>query len=211
MSAPGRTVISTRPSRGWRIAFGVLTVIAGVLILVWPGAAVLTVAIILGIHLIIAGVLRAVTALTRDIDSGRTRALYLILGLLLVAAGTLCLVLPFPAAALLVLLFGLSWVVNGVIELIHGFTGGGGWTIASGAVSLAAGIAVLAYPAPGILALAWLFGLALIAIGLTVTVGAMITGRRAGTVAQSQSSFPARDAGAARHPKDRDGGIDAAS
>jgi uncharacterized membrane protein HdeD (DUF308 family) len=210
MSAAARTVVSTRPSRGWRIAFGVLTVIAGALILAWPGAAVVTVAIILGIHLIVAGVLRAVTALTRHADSGRTRALYLILGLLLVAAGTLCLVVPFPAAAFLVLLFGLSWVVNGVIELIHGFTGGGGWTIVSGAVSLAAGIVVLAYPASGAIALAWLFGLALIAIGLTVTIGAMVGRRRTGTVAQSASSFPARDAGDGRHPKDQGGGIDAA-
>jgi uncharacterized membrane protein HdeD (DUF308 family) len=152
-----------------------------------------------------------VTALTRHIDSGRTRALYLILGLFLVAAGTWCLVLPFPAAAFLVLLFGLSWVVNGVIELIHGFTGGGGWTIASGAVSLVAGIVVLAYPAPGVLALAWLFGLALIAIGLTVTIGAMATGRRTRTVAPPGSSPPVSDAGAGRRPEDRNGGVDAAT
>lgn len=211
MSAAARTVISTRPSVGWRIAFGVLTVLAGVLVLVWPGAAVVTVAVILGIHLIVAGVIRTVTALTRHIDSGRTRALYLILGLFLVAAGTWCLVLPFPTAAFLVLLFGLSWVVNGVFELIHGFTGGGGWTIASGAVSLVAGIVVLAYPAPGVLALAWLFGLALIAIGLTVTIGAIATGRRTRTVAPPGSSPPVSDAGAARRPEDRNGGVDAAT
>ena len=179
MSAAARTVITTRPSQGWTIAFGALTVIAGVLVLVWPGAALVTVSIILGIHLIIAGIIRTVTALTRDIDSGLVRALYLILGLLLVIAGIVCLVRPFHAATFLVLLFGLSWAVNGVIELFHGFTGGGGWTIAAGAVSLVAGIAVLAYPRSGVLAIAWLFGLALIAIGLTVAIGAMMTGQRA--------------------------------
>lgn len=174
-----RTVISARPSRGSRIGFGVVTVVAGVLILVWPGAAVLTVAVILGIHLIVAGIYRAVTALTRDIDSGVLRALYVMLGLLLIVVGILCLRAPFHAAGILVLLFGLSWIVSGVIELFHGLGGGGGWTIASGLISLLAGVVVLAYPAPSAVAMVWLCGIALIVIGATAAVGAMISGREA--------------------------------
>jgi uncharacterized membrane protein HdeD (DUF308 family) len=175
------TVISTRPSRGWRIGFGLVTVVAGVLILAWPGAAVLTVAVILGIHLIVAGIYRAVTALTRDID-GTLRALYLLLGLLLIVVGILCLRSPFRATAVLVLLFGLSWIANGVIELFHGVNGGGGWTIASGVVSLLAGVVVLVYPAPSVLAMVWLFGIALIVIGATATVEAMISRRSTRTI-----------------------------
>jgi uncharacterized membrane protein HdeD (DUF308 family) len=149
-----------------------------VLILVWPDAAVVTVAIIVGIHLIVAGIVRAVTAVTRDAGNAALRALYLVLGLLLVAAGLLCLRSPFHATALLVVLFGLSWLVNGGIELFHGLTGGGGWTAVSGAVSLAAGVVVLAYPAPSARAMVWLFGLALVAIGLTIVVAAVAGGVR---------------------------------
>jgi uncharacterized membrane protein HdeD (DUF308 family) len=167
-----RTVISAAPSRGWRIGFGLVTVVAGVLILVWPKAAILTVAVILGIHLIIAGSYRTVTALTRDIDSGMLRALYLLLGLLLAVLGILCLRAPFHATAILVLLFGLSWIANGVIEIFHGANGGGVWTIASGVISLLAGIVVLAFPTPSALAMVWLFGVALIAIGAAVTLSA---------------------------------------
>jgi uncharacterized membrane protein HdeD (DUF308 family) len=75
-----------------------------------------------------------------------------------------------------VLLFGLSWIAGGVTETFHGVNGGGGWTIASGLVSLLAGIVVLVYPAPSVLVMVWLFGLALIAIGTTVAVGAIFSG-----------------------------------
>jgi uncharacterized membrane protein HdeD (DUF308 family) len=200
MSAAARTVISAGPSRGWKIAFGVLTVICGVLILVWPGAAVLTVAVILGIQLIVAGVVRTVTAFTADVDRALVRVLYVLLGLVLIGVGVAFLAAPLGAAAFLVLLFGLSWILNGVIELFHGFTGGGGWTIAAGAVSLIAGVAVLTYPASGVLAAAWLLGLALIAIGLTVGIGALV-----------RNSSAAREAAGGRRPEDRKGGVDAAT
>ncbi len=195
--AADRTVISTSPSRGWRIGFGLVTVVAGVLILVWPGAAVLTVAIILGIHLIVAGIYRTVTALTHDIDNGALRTLYLLLGLLLIVVGILCLRSPFRATAVLVLLFGLSWIVNGVIELFHGVNGGGGWTIASGLVSLLAGIVVLVYPAPSVLATVWLFGIALIAIGATVTVGTIVSWRSTRNSRRTARAHPARVPGPA--------------
>jgi uncharacterized membrane protein HdeD (DUF308 family) len=177
-SAGATVVISGRPSRVWRIGLGVVTVATGVLILGWPDAAVVTVAIIVGIHLIVAGVVRAVTAVTRDGGNAAVRALYLVLGLLLLVVGLLCLRSPFHATALLVVLFGISWVVSGGVELFHGVTGGGGWTAVSGAVSLAAGVVVLAFPAPSARAMVWLFGLALVVIGLTVFVAAVADGSR---------------------------------
>ena len=173
-----RTVFSGKASRGWRVGFGLVTAIAGVLIIAWPEIALVTVAVILGLHLIVAGIVRMVTAITRDIDTGTMRTLYLLLGLLLLVVGILCLRSPFRAAAALMLLFGLSWIVNGVIELFHGLTGGGGWTIVSGVVSLAAGIVVLAYPTPSIRTMVWLFGIALIAIGLVTTVEAVVARSR---------------------------------
>lgn len=185
-------VISTKPSRGWWIGFGLVAAVAGICILVWPRAAVVTVAIIVGLHLIIAGIIRMVTAVTRDIESGSLRALYLFLGLLLLIVGILCLRAPFHAAAVLVLLFGVSWIVNGVIEMFDGFTGGGGWVIISGAVSLVAGIVVLAYPAPSARALVWLFGISLIAIGLVTTIGAIMSRSR------PQRSFAAGEAAGSR-------------
>lgn len=169
-------MFADRPSRAWRIVLGVLTVVAGMLVLGWPGAAVVTVAVILGIQLITFGIVRVVTAFTGA--TGVPRVLFVLVGALLVVGGVLCLLSPFQAVASLVVLFGLCWVVNGVVELVHGFAGGGGWAIVSGAVSVLAGIAVLAYPAPSGRVLVWLFGVALIAIGVSLFLSAVFGDRR---------------------------------
>jgi uncharacterized membrane protein HdeD (DUF308 family) len=79
--------------------------------------------------------------------------------------------------AVLVLLFGLSCVVSGALELFHGFTGGGGWAIASGIVGILVGIVVLSYPVSSVATLVWLFGIALVVIGLTSVIGAFTPSR----------------------------------
>jgi len=159
-------------SRGVRIALGVVTAVAGVLILAWPGGTLLAVAVLLGIQLIIGGIFRAVTAFTFDTDSVAARILFLLLGVLLVVLGILCLRSPLHTIALLVLLFGLSSIVSGALELFHGVTGGGGWAIASGVVSILVGIVVLSYPVGSVATMTWLFGIALLVMGLTVIIGA---------------------------------------
>lgn len=164
-------------SRGLRITLGVVTALAGALILAWPGGTLLAVAVLLGIQLIIAGIVRAVTAFTYDADSVGGRILFLLLGVLLIIAGILCLRAPLQTIALLVLLFGLSSIVTGALELFHGATGGGGWAIAGGIVSIIVGIVVLAYPVGSVNTMIWLFGLSLLVVGLTGIVGAFAPSR----------------------------------
>jgi uncharacterized membrane protein HdeD (DUF308 family) len=164
-------------SRWLRIAFGVVTAIAGVLILAWPGGTLVAVAVLLGIQLIVGGVFRAITAFTFPADGVAARILFLLLGILLVILGILCLRSPLQTIAVLVLLFGLSCVVSGAMELFHGFAGGGGWAIASGIVGILVGIVVLSYPVSSVATLIWLLGIALVVIGLTSILGAFTLGR----------------------------------
>jgi uncharacterized membrane protein HdeD (DUF308 family) len=51
------------PSRGWTIFSGILSVIAGLILLVWPVISVLTLAILAGIWLIVIGVMQLSIAL----------------------------------------------------------------------------------------------------------------------------------------------------
>jgi uncharacterized membrane protein HdeD (DUF308 family) len=164
-------------SRGLRIALGVVTMVAGALILTWPGGTLLAVAVLLGIQLIVVGIVRAVTAFTFDADSVAGRILFLLLGVLLVIVGILCLRAPLQTIAILVLLFGLSTIVSGVLEFFHGVTGGGGWAITSGIVSILIGIIVLSYPVGSVSTMIWLFGLSLLVVGLTGLVCALTPGR----------------------------------
>ena len=169
-------------SRGLRIALGVVTMVAGALILAWPDGTLLVVAVLLGIQLIVAGIVRAVTAFTFDADSVAGRILFLLLGVLLVIVGILCLRAPLQTIAILVLLFGLATIVSGALEFFHGFTGGGGWAIASGIVSMLIGVIVLSYPVGSVRTMIWLFGLSLLVVGLTEIVGAFTASRsRAGS------------------------------
>ena len=180
---PVATVLSQ--PRWLRLAFGVVTAVAGVLILAWPGGTLVGVAVLVGLQLIIGGVFRAITAFTFPADGVAARILFLLLGILMVVLGILCLRAPLQTIAVLVLLFGLSCVVGGALELFHGVTGGGGWVIASGVVSILVGIVVLSYPVSSVSTLIWLLGIALVVVGLTVVTGALAPSRRSAAVTPS--------------------------
>ncbi|MFL6141445.1 MAG: HdeD family acid-resistance protein [Labedaea sp.] len=176
-------------SRGWQIGLGVAALAAGLAMLVWPDVTLLAVAVIFGVQLILAGVFRLVTAFFTDGASGAVRALFVLLGALLIIVGILCLRAPFQTVTILLLLAGLSWILNGVIELFHGFTGGGGWSILAGAISLGIGIVVLVYPAPSAITMVWVLGISLVVIGAMELLRAAMSGGRRSPAA---AGFPGR-------------------
>jgi len=186
------TIAAIGRSRGWRLGLGVVTAVAGALILAWPGGALVAVAILVGIELIVTGIFRIVTAFSFGPDGAATRVLFVVLGLLLIIVGVLCLRSPFHTTAILVLLFGISCIFSGVIELFHGFGDGGGAAIASGIVGTLVGIVVLAYPVSSVTTLIWLFGIALLVLGLAAIVGAMYGASR--SRATSRASHTPRPA-----------------
>jgi uncharacterized membrane protein HdeD (DUF308 family) len=50
------------PGRGWVIVAGVLAVIAGAIVVIWPGASILVLAVIAGVYFLFDGVLQIVAA-----------------------------------------------------------------------------------------------------------------------------------------------------
>ena len=70
----------------------------------------------------------------------------------------------------LVVLLGIFWVVNGVIELFTALSHRGmperGWTAALGVLSILAGIVVLIYPGPSLLTLSIVLGIWLLVYGV---------------------------------------------
>jgi uncharacterized membrane protein HdeD (DUF308 family) len=174
----GRMAAMLGQSRWLRLAFGVVTGVAGALILAWPGGTLVAVAVLLGIQLIVGGLFRAVTAFTYPADSVAARILFLLLGVFLVLMGILCLRAPLQTITVLVVLFGMSCIVMGALELFHGFTGGGGWVIASGVVGVVVGILVLFYPVSSVDTLIWLFGIALVVLGVAVVLSTFAPSRR---------------------------------
>jgi uncharacterized membrane protein HdeD (DUF308 family) len=153
----------------WVLAFGIVTIVAGILALVWPGRTIVAMALLFGIQLIAAGIYRFVAALATDEASGGIRVLFAMLGVLSFIVGLYAVRHVQVTVAALALVLGIFWVVNGAIEaftaLAYRDVPRRGWTLAMGALSVVAGVVVLAYPGISLVTLAVVLGIWLVAFG----------------------------------------------
>ncbi|MEE3063025.1 MAG: HdeD family acid-resistance protein [Actinomycetota bacterium] len=150
---------------------GVLTLIVGVLVLAWPGISVLAAAIAFGVYLLITGVAQVVFAFSLHVSAG-SRILLFISG----AASLILAVLAFRhfgqgyAVLLLAIWIGIGFVFRGVATTVSAISDptlpGRGWSIFVGAITLIAGVVVLAYPFASIITLAIVVGIWLAVIGV---------------------------------------------
>lgn len=152
---------------------GILSVILGVLVLRWPGATIVTAAVLFGAYLLVTGVSQVFHAFTLHI-SGGGRALLFISG----AASLVLAVLAFrhlgDAIWLLAIWVGIGFIFRGVAEAASAIsdhdTPGRGWQIAMGIITLIAGVIVLAYPISSLGTLTLVVGIWLIIVGVTEIV-----------------------------------------
>jgi uncharacterized membrane protein HdeD (DUF308 family) len=155
---------------GWVLTFGVITLLAGLLTLAWPGRTILVVAVLFGIQLVVAGIFRFLAALAADDESGGTRALLALLGVLSFIVGLYALRHVLLTIAALALLLGIFWIVNGAVEtfaaLSHRRMQGRGWTIFMGLLSVVAGVVVLVYPGISLATMAVVLGFWLLVYGI---------------------------------------------
>ncbi|ORV48836.1 hypothetical protein AWC05_03860 [Mycobacterium florentinum] len=153
------------------LASGVLTLIVGVLVLAWPGISVLAASIAFGVYLLITGVAQAVFAFSLHVSAG-SRILLFISG----AASLILAVLAFRhfgqgyAVLLLAIWIGIGFIFRGVATTVSAISDptlpGRGWSIFLGAITLIAGIVVLASPLASIITLAIVVGIWLAVIGV---------------------------------------------
>ncbi len=161
---------------GWLLAFGIISVLAGLAAIFWPGGALLAIAIVFGVYLVLGGIFRFVGAFAIPGESGWVRALMAILALLSFAVGLYLLRHPVYTILIVALLLGLYWIVYGVVELFAAIgqreMPGRGWTIASGILSIVAGAIVFFYPDISVVALAIVLGVWLIIYGAILVYSA---------------------------------------
>lgn len=150
---------------GLGMTVGILTIIAGFLALVAPLIAGLSIAIAVGVLLILAGVSRLFLAFR--MGSFGHGLLVFVIGLLTIVAGGYMLGRPGMALATLTIFLAAYFVVEGVFEIIWAFRlrpiKGWGWTLFSGIVALALGIMIWRqFPVSGVWAVGTLVGVSLI-------------------------------------------------
>jgi uncharacterized membrane protein HdeD (DUF308 family) len=159
---------------GWVLAFGIVTLLAGLLAVAWPGRTLVVIAVLFGVQLVAAGIFRFVAAFAADEASGATRVLLALLGVLSFVVGLYAVRHVLVTLAALALLLGIFWVVNGTVEaftaLSHRGMPGRGWTVLVGLLSVLAGIVVLAYPGISLATLAVVLGFWLLVLGVMEVV-----------------------------------------
>ena len=163
----------TRVGRAWwwPAFFGVVSIIAGVLALAWPGPTLLVLAVVFGFELIVWGIYRLVGAITFGDAGGGARTLWAILGVLSLLLGFYSLRHIVITLLSLGLLLGIFWLVDGIGLIVsaveHRGMPGRGLSLLSGVLGAIAGLVLLVWPAISILTLAWLAGLWLLILGVT--------------------------------------------
>jgi uncharacterized membrane protein HdeD (DUF308 family) len=166
---------------GWLLAYGVLTLLAGLFVLAWPGATLLVLAVLFGVQLVISGIFRFVAAFASDDQTGGTRVLLALLGVLSVIIGLWALRHVLLTLLALIVFLGIFWVVSGVIDVFTALTHREmvhrGWAALTGLLSVLAGLIVLVVPGLSLFGLAVVLGVWLLIFG-SMETGAAFRLRR---------------------------------
>src|SRR6266508_3265289 len=132
---------------GWIVALGIIFMIAGVIALGSVVMATVSAIYVIGIMMIMAGVTEIATAFSVK-EWGRF-ALWMLLGLLYVAAGVICFFRPFEAAAIVTLMLGIALMIGVVVRgfLAWSVREAGkpwGWVAVSALITLLLGLIIIA-------------------------------------------------------------------
>ena len=154
---------------GWVFTYGVVTLLAGVFVIAWPGVTLLVLAVLFGVQLIVSGIFRFVAAFASDDQTGGTRVLLALLGVLSVIIGLWALRHVLLTLLALIVFLGIFWVVSGIIDLFTALTHRAmlhrGWAALTGLLSALAGVVVLAAPGLSLYGLAVILGVWLLIFG----------------------------------------------
>jgi uncharacterized membrane protein HdeD (DUF308 family) len=170
------------------LVLGVVSLILGIIVSFHPTGSLNVLAVLLGIQMILFGIFHLVRIFGRD---EQHRIWLGISGLLSVVIGVVLIRHLHVTVALIGLIIGLSWIVQGLAALIgglgDGLREGNGWWLAFGAVSLIAGIVVVAAPVSSLNVMAVLLGIWFIIMGLFEIVAGFLL-RHAAHAAQAAST-----------------------
>jgi uncharacterized membrane protein HdeD (DUF308 family) len=153
----------------------VLSALVGIIVLSWPVATLVVVAVLFGIYFLVRGIVRVAVGIFAPGITGGGRALSIILGVLLIAVGIFALKNPGDSLALLGILIGLSWIIDGIATLVESSNKASrGFAIAAGIISIIAGVVVLFVPIDGVATLTIIGGIFLIVLAVAQALGAVV-------------------------------------
>lgn len=175
---------------------GVIALLTGIVLLVWPGKSLGVITGIFAVYLVIAGLVYIGLGIFSAAKGGWARVGHIVLGLLYIVAG----VIAFTnlretgtfLAFVIVIFIGVSWIIDGVVSLtLLGSDGSRVWTLLFALLSIVAGIIVIVAPLESALIL-WVFlGVSLVVLGIVQIVRAITIGKDAQNLAAATQPDPA--------------------
>jgi uncharacterized membrane protein HdeD (DUF308 family) len=155
------------PSWGWwlLVLIGVVSVVAGGILVAKPSHSLATLSVIFGIFLLIDGIVDVASSFGRGEEN---RALTAIFGLLAIVIGILLIRHPTSAVSAIGLIIGIWLVAAGALRLLRAFTFGGHVVlrVLIALLEIVVGVIVVSDPHIGYATLAILLGIWLIINGL---------------------------------------------
>jgi uncharacterized membrane protein HdeD (DUF308 family) len=171
---------------------GILTLILGILVWAWPGITVVLAAIFFGAYLLVTGVSQVIFAFSLHVSAGG-RVLLFISGAAALILAVLCFRSLQQSILLLAIWIGVGFIFRGVATAVSAISDptlpARVWQIVVGAISLVAGVVLLASPFPSLWALAVVVAIWLIVIGASEVVSAFAIRKAAKNVAQVRETL----------------------
>lgn len=132
---------------GLVLAYAVITLAMGVMLLVWPDVTITIFTVLVAIQLLVMGVLRLVAAV-----SGRTEGVRVLVGLtggIALVVGLLILRDPLQSVLVVAMVLGVFWLVAGVVDVLGALVSPGpagrGFELVSGILSMLFGGFLVAF------------------------------------------------------------------
>jgi uncharacterized membrane protein HdeD (DUF308 family) len=152
-----RPSASLQIAREWPAVFmmGLITLTLGVIVISWPQGTLTVLSVLVGLQILSYGVFRLITAFAHDTLFPGYAGFVGVVGIM---AGVLVLRNPFKTVAVLAAIVGVVWIIGGIIEFIGSIADSSQeyrWLSAvGGLISIAAGVIVVAWPAPTVTVIA---------------------------------------------------------
>jgi uncharacterized membrane protein HdeD (DUF308 family) len=160
--------------------YGVLSIVFGVVVIVWPGISLFALTILVGAWFLATGIVGLVTLASGSVAEGRGWLVFK--SLLDVALGVIVFVWPGMSALALLYVVGIYAVLLGIVTIVGAFSlpfsgGDSALLVLSGIVSIVFGVVMFAMPGTGALVLLAVIAAFALVTGVSELVVA-IGGRR---------------------------------
>ncbi|MFJ3382803.1 MULTISPECIES: HdeD family acid-resistance protein [unclassified Curtobacterium] len=160
---------AVRTFRVFVIVTAVVAIALGVVAIVWPRPSLVVVALLFGVYLVVAGVLRVVASVRGHGTPPVWRWTSGVVGALVAIAGLVTLLDPVVPLVVYAVLAGVGFLIEGIAAIVGALVGHPGSSrvpsLVSGVLSILGGVAVLVAPGLALTVFMVFAGIALIVVG----------------------------------------------